>query len=213
MGGPNIVPYSQYGIKPGSVQTAIPVLAIITIIIDLPVLMIHGKNRNFPCLCMVSWLVLLNFFSLVNSLIWREPEVKNWWSGVGLCDIEVKLIGASYSGVPTCLICLFANLASLLDTRRTALFQSRARRWRKRAFEFTLCIVVPIIMIITSYIVQPNRYAVFQTTGCVPMYDQSAPSIALFYIWPPIFCIVAAFYCGKVLLARLLLLFFMARPR
>ena len=190
------------GVKSEPVKAAVPVLACLTIILDIPAMIIHSKNRNYPGLCVTVWLSILNLFSLINSVIWRSTDMQTWWSGEGLCDIEVKLIAASYVGVPGALVCLFLGLERVLNTRHTNIVPSRATRWRRRFLEILLCVLVPVIFMVVSFLVQPNRYGIYQVSGCAPVFDQSWLSVVLFYIWPPILCVAAAFFCGRGFSAR-----------
>lgn len=174
---------------------AIPVLACLAIAISIPALILHSKNRNYPVTCVVCWFILINIFATVNALIWNTHDSKKWWTGEGLCDIEIRFTAASYVGVPGALVCLFRSLAAVLDTSCATLVPSRARRWRKRLIEVLFCVAIPIIIMFTSFLVQPNRYAIYEVSGCVSVFDQSWPSIILFYMWPGIICLVAVYYC------------------
>lgn len=125
--------------------------------------------------------------------------MNSWWDGVGLCDIEVRLLAASYAGVPGAVVCLFRSLGAVLDTRCTTLVPSEAQRRRTLCIEVLFCVVAPSMLVITSYVVQTNRYAIFEISGCTIVSDQSWLSVVLLYMWPGIICLIAIYYCCLVI--------------
>ena len=63
--------------------------------------------------------------------------------------------------------------------------------------EILFCVAVPVIAMITQVAYQANRYMIFAISGCVNSFDESWVSVFLGFIWPPIICFIAAYYCGK----------------
>lgn len=175
----------------------LPVLSFVSIAVAIPPLILHGKNRNFPATSLTFWSILLNLFNTINSLIWPTDNVASWWDGSGLCDIEVKFMAASYVGIPGSLACIFRSLAIVLDTDRATLVPSKGQRWRNQFMEIMFCIAVPVIAMITHIVWQKSRYLLFAISGCVNNFDESWVSLAFAWIWPPIICLIAAYYCCK----------------
>ncbi|KAJ5576009.1 hypothetical protein N7535_002935 [Penicillium sp. DV-2018c] len=179
----------------------LPVLSFFSIALAIPPIILHGKNRNFPASSLIFWSILLNIFNIVNSLTWpTDDDIHSAWDGSGLCDIEVKLMAASYLGIPGSLMCIFRSLALVLDTDRATLVPSRSQRWRNRFMEVMFCVVAPVLAMITHIIWQRSRYILFSISGCVNDFDESWVSLALAWVWPPIFCLVAGYYCFLVLI-------------
>ncbi|KAI9700248.1 MAG: a-factor receptor [Candelina mexicana] len=178
---------------------ALPILAALAIVSSTPPLIWHYKNRNTAACSLVFWIILVNFFNFANALIWPTDDTAHWYDGNVLCDIEVKLMGASNLGVVGALACIMRNLANVMDTDRTGLIPTRLQRRRQVAVDLLLCFGGPMYMIIIHYIVQPNRYYIFAISGCTPSYDNSWPSIVLVFIWSPILCLLDTYYCGLVI--------------
>lgn len=176
----------------------IPVLSFFSIILSIPPLVWHSKNHNFPASCLIVWFFIDNIFNIVNAAIWPTDNLDSWWSGVGLCDVEVKLMVASYVGVPGALMCIFRTLAHLLDTDRVTLIPSRGQCRRRLAFEIFFCLVVPAISMITHYVVQKNRFMLYTIAGCINSFDESWVTLVLSFIWPTVICLIAAYYCCMV---------------
>ncbi|GLI75158.1 a-factor receptor [Penicillium ochrochloron] len=180
--------------------TVVPVLSFFSIAVCITPLILHAKNRNLPAASLICWTILLNLFNIINAFIWPTDNVDLWWDGAGLCDVEVKLMVGSYVAFPGALVGIFRGLAIVLDTASATLVPSKTQRWRKRAVELLFCVVVPIIAMITHIVWQKSRYLLFSISGCVNNFDESWVSLVLAYMWPPIICLIAAYYCCLVLI-------------
>ena len=179
------------------VAVVVPMLSLLTLILDIPPFVWHVRNRNLAASSLVSWILLGNLMNMINAFIWPTDDIPSWWHGHGLCDIEVKLMIAEGFGVVGSLVCIMRNLAQVLNTKRTVLNPSRAdRRWHT-VTECFLCFGGPIYSMAVHYIVQPNRYYIFAISGCTISYDNSWPKLVLILIWPPILCLVAVYYSGE----------------
>ncbi|PKY06215.1 STE3-domain-containing protein [Aspergillus campestris IBT 28561] len=188
---------SEFPLYPQAV--IVPLLAFFSIFVSIAPLVLHWKNRNLPACCLIGWFLILNLFNITNAIIWPTDDSTTWWNGVVLCDIEVKIMIASYVAVPGDIMCIFRGLACVLDTRRATLVPTKQQRWRNRFMELLFCVAVPIIAMITQVSYQANRYMIFAISGCVNSFDESWVSVLLGFIWPPIICFIAAYYCGLVL--------------
>ncbi|KAL4900182.1 hypothetical protein BDW74DRAFT_102792 [Aspergillus multicolor] len=185
--------------SPSTETVVMQTLAVSSIIVLFPPLLLHWKNRNFPAVILMAWLIVVNAFSVVNAFNWPTDDTENWWDGAGLCDIEVKLLIASYVAIPGSLVCIFRSLACVLDTSRATLVPSKRQRWMNRFMEVLFCIIVPVVAAAMHLVYQGNRYFIFAVSGCTTSLDESWVSLALGYIWPLVVCFIASFYCGLVL--------------
>ena len=174
-----------------------PILSLIAIFLDIPPFVWHVKNRNLPAASLVFWILLPLSFDFINALIWPTDDTSKWWCGYGLCDVEVKFLLASTTGLPGSLAGIMRNLALILDTENTVLVQSLTQRRKKLVAEILLSFGFPIYMICIHYIVQPTRYYIFAIAGCVTSFDDSWPTVILVWIWPSLLCFMAAYYSSK----------------
>jgi pheromone a factor receptor len=173
------------------------VFSLLSVVLCLVPFAWHIKNRNIPACSLILWIVIFNTFTFMNSLIWPTGDVSNWWDGAVLCDIQAKLFWATYSGDAGALAAIMRNLARVMDVNRGALVPTRAQRKREVIIDVSFCFAYPIFHIATHYIVQTNRYYIFQIVGCTPSWDWSWPTIVLIHIWPSIFCIIGSYYTSK----------------
>ncbi len=190
---------SQDSAVPRSLSSILlPTLAGLSVVLCLPPLVTHLESRNVAAAVLVFWITLDNIFNFINPLIWPTDDLETRWNGHGLCDIEVKLNLASSTAIPGALICIFRQLAIILDTDNTTLVPSRGQRRRRIAFEAFFCIICPLYMVAAHFVVQTFRYYIFAISGCVPSFDSSWPGIILIFIPPLVLCAIAAGYCGLV---------------
>ncbi|KAF2086991.1 fungal pheromone STE3G-protein-coupled receptor, partial [Saccharata proteae CBS 121410] len=177
----------------------VAVLAALAILLDIPPLVWHFRNRNIAAGSLVLWLLFLNLAIFVNAILWPTDDISIWWTGSGLCDIEVYMFVGSWIGVVGAIACILRGLANVLDTKNTVVTTSKNDRRRKYAMEITVCFGLPVIQMALYYIVQPIRYFIYGISGCTPAADNSWPSIVLVALPPVLVCLVCAFYACLVL--------------
>ena len=189
---------SSFPLYPSAI--AVSTLAFIAIMIDVPPFVWHMRNHNVAAASLVFWILLSNLMNFINALIWPTDDIQNWWHGRVLCDMEVKLMIAVTVGVVGSLACIMRNLATVLDTNRTVLSLSKAQKRRQIVIDCLFCFGGPLYVMAIHYVVQANRYYIFAISGCTVSYVRSWPKLVLILIWPPILCVVAAYYSGMHLL-------------
>ncbi|MCJ1420338.1 a-factor receptor [Xylographa parallela] len=182
----------ELGLSPAAV--AIPLLSLFTIFLDFPAFVWHIKNRNLPAGSLIFWILVSNLMNLVNALLWPNDNIPTWFSGTILCDIEVKLDLAATLAVVGSVLCITRALARALDTSKPAISATGQQRFRRNLLDCALCFGPPLYIIVIHYVVQPSRYYLFAIAGCTPSVDDSWPSIALLFIWPPVLCLPATYY-------------------
>ncbi|KAL9106610.1 MAG: hypothetical protein Q9227_008393 [Pyrenula ochraceoflavens] len=181
-----------------STAIAIPILSILTLVLAIPPFVAHIRGRNLAATALVFWIAIQNLFNFINALIWPTDDIPSWFSGAGLCDIEVKISIAAAVGSPGAVASIFRQLAIILNTDRTALTPTKSQQRRRLAIELFLCFGFPVWIMVAQFIVQPIRFYVFAISGCTSAYDESWLAIPLVFIWPLVISLVAAFYCGLV---------------
>jgi pheromone a factor receptor len=175
---------------------ALPVLACITMIINIPPFIWHVKNRNLSATSLVFWIVLTLFFDFINALIWPKDNIANWFKGFILCDIEVKLMLGATVGIPGSLASIMRNLAAVLNTEKAVIMRTTSQRRKQFIIDFIFSFGFPIYMMAIHYVVQPSRYYIFTIAGCVVSFDDSWPTVVLMWIWPSVLSLVGVFYSG-----------------
>ena len=182
----------------------LPILAGITLLLNLPVLITHIQSHNLASSSLIFWIMIDNLFNFANPLIWPTDAslplpIGNGtgFSGKGLCDIEVKLNIAASVGSPGALICIFIQLARILDTENTVLVPSKAQRLRRWITEGVLCWGLPLVELGLQWVVQIRRFYVFGVTGCYADEDSDWVTYAVVFLVPLVLCVWAGGLAGK----------------
>jgi pheromone a factor receptor len=174
------------------------VLAPFVLILNFPPLIWHLRNRNTAAISMVFWVMLMNFFSILNVIIWPYIDMRHMYDGQGLCDVEIKLLGARTAGLNAAILCLLRALAAVLNTDKNLLGPSKAQKRRNRAVELAWCVGLPLLTMILQYTVQLNRFALLGVSGCQPMSLMGWTSFVLLFLPPIIANAIALYYASKL---------------
>lgn len=183
--------------RPSPAAVALPILASFSIVLAIPPFIWHLKNRNIAACSLIFWITLANLFVFLNALIWPTDAIETWWSGAGLCDIQVKLTHAFSVGAAGSLACIMRNLAKVMDVNNQIIRSTPAQRRRQAIVDLLWCYACPVFVMAIDYIVQPSRYYIYAVAGCIPSTDNSWLSVILLLIWAPLFCVAESYYCGE----------------
>ncbi|KEQ70962.1 STE3-domain-containing protein [Aureobasidium namibiae CBS 147.97] len=175
------------------------VLAPFVFILNFPPLIWHLRNRNTAAVSMVFWVMLMNFLSVLNVIIWPYIDMRDMYDGQGLCDVEIKLLGARTAGLNAAVLCLLRALAAVLNVDKNLLGPSKAQKRWNTAVEMVWCVGLPLLTMILQYIVQLNRFALLGVSGCQPMSLMSWTGFVLIFLPPMIANAIALYYAILVI--------------
>ncbi|GIZ48159.1 hypothetical protein CKM354_001123200 [Cercospora kikuchii] len=168
-----------------------------------PPLTWHFKNRNIGATVLVACALYANLQSFVNAIIWSHDDVSSWYTGEGLCDVEVKLQVVLQNALPAAISCILRALAKVMDTERSSWGITRAQRRRGYAIDLLCCVGIPLLQMPFHWIVQPFRYYVFGITGCYASLSISWPMVVLI-LMPPLLWTLLDVYYSVLILYRLM---------
>lgn len=103
----------------------------------------------------------------VNALVWPNLDFRNWFNGVGLCDVEAKVVATVLPALASCTLCIIRSLCHVLDIDRCSINPSRSMKRQGIWTDLLICWGVPIFITAVTYIVQPSRYIIVELIGCV----------------------------------------------
>jgi pheromone a factor receptor len=177
----------------------IPVFSCLAIVLDVPPMIWHIRNRNIAASALIFWLIVLNTINLCNALIWPRDNILEWWNGYIFCDVQVRLVmGATIGGLPGTTLCIMKALARVLDTKRTIVSCSVEDRRRQSIMDGLVGFGLPAFFMVSMHIVQGGRYFISGISGCDVPIDHSWPSAVILFIWPPIIILITSYYSGKL---------------
>jgi pheromone a factor receptor len=180
------------------------ILAPFVLILNFPPLIWHLRNRNTAAISMVFWVMLMNFLSVLNVIIWPYIDMRHMYDGQGLCDVEIKLSGARTMGLNAAILCLLRSLAAVLNVDKNLLGPSKAQKRWNRVVELTWCVGLPLLTMVLQYIVQTRRFALLGVSGCQPVSLMGWTGFVLIYLPPIVANTIAIYYGGKLILSILL---------
>ncbi|ODV90776.1 hypothetical protein CANCADRAFT_17331, partial [Tortispora caseinolytica NRRL Y-17796] len=168
------------------------------IAIVLPILptFVHIKNRNWPAFILALWLILLNIFTFVNSIVWSGDDVTKWWDGYGFCDLEIRFFISATIGIMSCVIAITRNLSIIVSREgpRVYFADTKAQRRKRLAIDLSICIVPFIILNAVYYVIQPYRFFLVQNAGCTAPNLTTWLGLVLNVLWGPIAALIASGY-------------------
>ncbi|KAK6428830.1 a-factor receptor [Oleoguttula sp. CCFEE 5521] len=176
------------------------VFALLISLLIIPPMLWHARNRNIGATSLIAWILILNIQIVLNALIWRNDNTNSWFSGTGLCDIEVKIQLASGVGFPSSAACVLRALARVMDTERTSMGKTRAQKKRGYAIDLLWCAGFPALQMLFHYVVQPSRYYIWGISGCVPSVSNSWVTDLLIIAPPVAWVLVCAVYAVLILI-------------
>ncbi|KAK0621293.1 pheromone A receptor-domain-containing protein [Bombardia bombarda] len=143
--------------------------------------------------CVVN--IILNTINVINSVIWSDNDVANWYAGYGWCDLQTYLVYALETVYHICLFEIMRGLANKVALRRASSLTPSERR-RKRIRSSFLLFIIPLLQVILTYFVIIQRYNISTLAGCTVWYDSDWIVLIFFILPSPIFAFGAAFMAG-----------------
>lgn len=163
------------------------------LIVYLPMRDFYRKG-NFAACSMIFAITMLNLYQFINAIIWQNDNQSTWFSGVGLCDIEVYSRYMFTTALLTTMACFIKNLADVFNTEEHSFAATSTMRSKKLFIDILFCWLLPVSQSIVHYFITLGRFGVFPVYGCYDEMDNSWPYIVVYLIWGPIFTLFAAFH-------------------
>lgn len=187
------------GIKANPVNAIVmPIFnAVAMIIVYLPMRDFYRKG-NFAACSMIVAITMLNLYQFINAIIWQNDDQSTWFSGVGLCDVEVYSRYMFTTALLTTMACFIKNLADVFNTKKHTFVTTSGMKRKKLIIDILFCWLLPGMQVCVHYTITLGRYSIFPVYGCYDEMDNSWPYIVVYLIWGPILTLVSAFYAGKL---------------
>jgi pheromone a factor receptor len=154
------------------------------------------RNGEFAAAVLIVDVVVMNLFTVLNSLIWRNDDWSSWWDGIGLCDIEVWLSLPMDTIYASCIFAVMRHLAQQVGLMRV---NTMTRHEKKRRNLIEACIIFPIAIVqfIMTWFLLSQRYAIGTLVGCMAAYDNSWPKILVYTLPPALYSVLTVPYACK----------------
>ncbi|RDL39384.1 uncharacterized protein BP5553_03724 [Venustampulla echinocandica] len=179
--------------NPGN-AIALPIFAALSIVAMILPLRDFYRKGNFAACSMIVAVTILNFYTLVNAILWPDDDWEHWWKGEGLCDLEVNTRAMMTTAMYCSMSCFTRNLAGVFNTDNHSFFHSSAMKRRKLMIDIIYCWFLPVLQIALVYTISLGRYSIFPVYGCYNGVDHSWPFVVFYLIPGPIFTLFTAYY-------------------
>ncbi|TDL19574.1 STE3-domain-containing protein [Rickenella mellea] len=154
-----------------------PIISFICFILLLVPLPLHWQLRNAGTSMYIIWTATSGFIMFANSIIWHNNAIDKapvW------CDIAGRVILGNSIAIPACDLCIQRRL--YLATRIEIANQKEKMKYFIQ--DLLVSLGLPLLVLALAYIVQGNRYDIFEELGCyIPIYNVW-PAYPIFYMWP-----------------------------
>ncbi|KAB5588649.1 Pheromone B beta 1 receptor [Ceratobasidium theobromae] len=111
------------------------------------------------------------------------------------CDISTRLMLGSTFALPACVFCICLFLAQVASPRSSPPSPSGNRR--RMLFDLTICAGLPIVQMALYYVVQTNRFDIWEDTGC-DVHDYTTIATLFIVYVPPAAFGLGALICGAI---------------
>ncbi|QSL66859.1 hypothetical protein MERGE_001246 [Pneumocystis wakefieldiae] len=140
----------------------------------------------------------ITFFCIID--LSQNQPLKETFHGNIYCDIVTKLILGSVTGELGATAAITHYLSKIMRPSYSSIESKIARR--NQALEDILfSFACPIMIMSLHYIVQPARYVIDGTSGCMPWTDRSWLAVIIVLLWPPVFGSISAYYSIRVIIS------------
>lgn len=191
-------PEDRLGRGPPYTSTALQVnlffrvfLGIVSLFVTWVPARLLWRNGEFGGTVFCVMLLILNFMTVVNALIWRNDNVETWWKGDAWCDFQAYTFFALHSAFNISLFEIMRGLASKVALNR-AVTPTRSERRRQRIVSALVIFTVPVLQVVLTYFATFGRYNVSTLVGCSAMYYPGWIYLVFYIIPTPVFAVAAA---------------------
>lgn len=188
--------YDPYFNHPSSLRVGLIIMSSIGAVLLIAPIIMLWRNRNVPAFQLSVFMLYFCIVNIINPLIWPTDDAMTWYSGVGFCDVQVRIQGYMSAGIGGNLVCILWSLANALDVSKTVSLTTRQLRL-KRFMERMLCFGLPILVSISCYFAQSTRYGIMTISGCFIIEVDSIATLFIYDIWTLVFLAPALYLASK----------------
>nr|CAO78599.1 pheromone receptor 1 [Neurospora discreta] len=186
-------PYTNVGLQVNLFfRVFLGILGILIPLVPARLLWINGEfSATVHCMSTVT----LNFFYVVNSLIWRDNNVKKWYAGYGWCDFHTYVFFAVETIFHTTLFDIMLGLAIKIGNPRVTSLSPKEKK-RKDRVSALIIFANPVLQVLLTYFLITQRYDVLTLAGCNAIFDPNGVFFVFFILPSPVFTLGAAGLAG-----------------
>ncbi|KAN0105465.1 Pheromone A receptor domain containing protein [Russula decolorans] len=161
----------------------------------IPLYWHYEASNAGTCLYMI-WTGLGCLMQCINSIVWN----KNMINRVPVyCDISTHIQVALNVAVPASSLCINRQLYKAARMKTAGMADDEKRR--NLIYDLLIGVGIPVLQMISEYVVSSNRYDIFEDIGPLPSSSRTPLAIVLFFAWPAAIGTISLFYCVMAIYA------------
>ncbi|KAK8090227.1 hypothetical protein PG997_005188 [Apiospora hydei] len=146
------------------------------------------RNGEFAAVVFIVGVVITNFFTIINSLLWRNDYWGLWWDGQGWCDLQVWLAGPLGTIYAAAIFAIMRHLAEQVGMMRVTTLSAQEKR-RRNLIQALIIFPIPIVQLAFTWFDLAQRYIIGTLVGCSATYDNSWPKLFVYSAPPMLFAL------------------------
>ncbi|KAI1422049.1 pheromone A receptor-domain-containing protein [Xylaria sp. FL1777] len=154
------------------------------------------RNGEFAVVVLIIDVTIMNFFTILNSIIWHSDDWNSWWDGKGLCDVEVYISGPLQTIYAASIFTVMYHLAQ--QVKITGAGRDRSLRTRRNLIQAAIIFPIPFVQLLFTYFDLAQRYIIGTLIGCSAVYDSSWPKNLVYDAPPALFAVLSVPYAVLV---------------
>lgn len=170
------------------------ILAFAGILISWVPLRLLVRNGEFAAVVFIVDVAVMNFITILNSVIWHDDNWSVWWDGAGLCDVEVYLSAPLQTIYAASIFTVMYHLAQQVKLSRVG--RGRREMTRRHLLQAAIIFPVPLVQLAFTYFDLAQRYIVGTLIGCSAVYDVSWPKNLVYDAPPAVFAVLSVPYAS-----------------
>ncbi|KAG8866272.1 a-factor receptor, partial [Serendipita sp. 405] len=163
-----------------------PIFCIISALLAIITIPAHYQSGNISIIAIGLWSIGGNIMAAANTIIWhgnlRNPNPI--WGDI--CQAYFAVMATGLSSPTVHIQYMLWRIA-----RNRKLWITPQQRRRQKIWAYFFGYGIPILFVVIHYIAQGHRYDVIEDLGPAPTTYLTPVAFALYYVWDPLFCIIA----------------------
>jgi len=156
----------------------------------------HLEAWNTGTCLYMAWTGLGCLIQCINSIIWNHNMINR---APIYSDIVVCIQAGLNVAIPAASLCINRRLYKIATAK--VVMATRSDNRRAVIIDLLIGIGIPILQMVTQYVVSSNRYQIFEDFGPCLTIVLTPPTFFLYYTWPVAVGCVSLVYCVMAIYA------------
>ncbi|THH33275.1 hypothetical protein EUX98_g924 [Antrodiella citrinella] len=172
-------------------QNVLTAFSLIGFFVSIIPLAVRYRAWNTGSILYVSWNAVQCLVQFVNLLVWRHSDRD---IAPGWCDLSVRITWMAGSGMVCSGLLISRTVCKIMTGAPVP--QDRPEKIRALAIELAIGLGLPCLQLIVFYILQDQRYNIYEGVGCFYSISVTWLYVVLYGGWLLAISLVSCIYCS-----------------